>query len=383
MKATFGNNFDTQPLRAAKTSASFCIAVHIAKRAVRPKSCSDLPSAFCKEDKIMVQIESKPALIRIAKLEDQLRQQDKQKSGSKFFADPSKVISIAAFIISIVTTVYSFRKDALETQVANRRQLDASIQQMIDVGIKTYELNSKNRNDPNYGGLSGWFNAQSGFLANKAAVSLDELKNASTIDFLLVGNALAGIGNYSKASQNFSRAIKINEQNRVDDESFVRRALRPIKSFLFNNQDEGGNNNVLRAHDLASAYVALGSSLYGERRLIDAEAQYKQAIQTIEKSDYPDEVKDYQTSFIHQRWAEATVQIDCRLTASHVQTAANVFPASKRFSDNPEWTFIQYQLAWITANCGPDGKVQGNWSTVQQSATGPTPGQPFPSVTPR
>lgn len=329
----------------------------------------------------MIQNESKPVLIRIARLEDQFRKQSKQTSGSKYFADPSKVISIAAFIISIVTTIYSFRKDALENQLASRKELDASIQQMIDVGIKTYELNSKNKADPNYGALSGWFTAQSGLLANKAAASLDELKNASTIDFILVGNALVGIGNYRKASQIFSKAIKINEQNQGDDNSIGHRILRPIRSFLFNDQDEGDKNNVLLAHDLASAYISLGTSLYGERKPIDAEAQYKRAIQIVENSGYPDEIKDYQTSFIHKSWAEATVQIDCRLTASHVQTAANIFPVSKRFSDNPEWTFVQYQLAWITANCGPDGKVQGNWSTiVQQSATAPTQSQIFPSI---
>ena len=379
-------SFETQLLRAAEQPASFgSLLIEI----IGADDFGEDPSLVRdrrlprEEDRIMIRTDSTSALIRIARLEEQLRQQNKQRSGSKFYSDPSKVISIAAFVISIVTTVYSFRKDALETQVANRKQLDASIQQMIDVGIKTFELNAKNKADPNYGALSGWFNAQSGFLANKASASLDEMKSASTIDLLLVGNALAGIGNYSKASQNFSKAIKIHQQNQADEESFIRRTLRPIKLFLSNNQDENENKNVLRSHDLASAYISLGSSLYGERRLVDAEAQYKQAIQIIEKSDYPDEIKDYQIAFIHKNWGEATIEIDCRITVLHAQAAANIFPVSKRFSDNPEWTFMQLQLAWLTANCGPEGKVQGNWSTVQQPTPSPTTGQIFTNTPPR
>src|SRR6202171_3402877 len=107
----------------------------------------------------MPHYDPRPLQIRIARLEDKLNKDDSRKRPG-LFGDPSKVISIAAFIISIVTTVYSWRKDHLETQLANRKQLNETIQQQIDTGLKAYEFSTKNKSDPTVAALSGWFNAQ-------------------------------------------------------------------------------------------------------------------------------------------------------------------------------------------------------------------------------
>ena len=315
--------------------------------------------------------ETAPVLIRLAKLESQLRDdKSKRKNQLSFLSDPSRLISIAAFLISVVTTGYSFRKDAMDAQAAHRKELDSTIQQMIDVGIKTYELNAKNKNDPSFGTLAGWFNAESGFLAERAAASLADVHGATTIDYLLVGNALTTVGNYSKASEIYSTAIKLNAQNVASDQSIISRTIRFARSVI-GGPDASGNNDTLKAHDLASAYITYGSSLYGERKADVAAAQFEEALRVIAASSYPADIKDYQSAWTYKSWSEAVVQIDCNLSQKRIQTAANLFPSSRRFTDNPDWKLIQYESAWLTANCGPDGKLQGNWTTPAQ--------QPIPS----
>jgi hypothetical protein len=54
----------------------------------------------------------------------------------------------------------------INTQLANRRQLDATIEKLIDMGLKNYEFAARNHNDPNLGAMTSWFTAQTGLMAN-------------------------------------------------------------------------------------------------------------------------------------------------------------------------------------------------------------------------
>jgi hypothetical protein len=176
------------------------------------------------------QPDSRPLLIRIAKLVDRLKERSASTSRFAFFNDPSKVIFVAAFIISIVTTVYSWRKDNLETQLANRRQLDATMQQLVDVGIKNYEFTTKNKSDPNIGAMAGSFTARTGFMANKAAQVLRDLRNGTAIDYIMVGNALSSAGEYSKASLTFRQAIQAARLRNAENTSALRVVTEKIRT---------------------------------------------------------------------------------------------------------------------------------------------------------
>src|SRR4051794_6315153 len=150
--------------------------------------------------------DSSPTLLRLMRLEEKVKASSKERSAG-FFKDPSKIVSIAAFIISITTTVYAWRKENIEAQIAQRRQLDTTIQQLIDAGFKNFEFLAKNKNDPNIGSMTGWFYSQTGMLAQKAAQELALSKNGSLIDYLVVGNALLEAGQSSKGTDLFQRAV--------------------------------------------------------------------------------------------------------------------------------------------------------------------------------
>jgi hypothetical protein len=101
----------------------------------------------------------------------------------------------------------------------------------------------------------------------------------------------------------------------------------------------------------------LGSSLYGERRAPEAEKHFDIALQIVGTSDYPDNIKAYQKAWIYKTWGETLVQSDCRLSQKYIQKAADLFPTDKRFAENAEWTFIQYQVGWLlTLGSTSEGK---------------------------
>src|SRR5260221_3811679 len=134
----------------------------------------------------------RPVLVRIAKLEERLKEKRKPRFG--FLSDSSKAISISAFIISIVTTGYSWRKDDLQAHEAARRQFVSTMEQLVDIGFKNYEFTAKNKNEPNFGITAGWINAQSGLIVNKAIQDLAAINDASIFDYIMVGNTLVSVG---------------------------------------------------------------------------------------------------------------------------------------------------------------------------------------------
>jgi hypothetical protein len=83
----------------------------------------------------------KPLVVRIAKVEERLKEEPKSWFG--FLKDSLKMISISAFIVSIVTSIYSWRRDNQQAQEAARRQFDSTIQSYVDMGIKNFEFSTK------------------------------------------------------------------------------------------------------------------------------------------------------------------------------------------------------------------------------------------------
>jgi len=131
----------------------------------------------------------RPVFVRIAKLEERLK--EKPKARFAFFKDSSRVLSVCAFVVSIVTTTYSWRKDDLQTHEAARREFDSTMQQAVDIGLKTYEFQVKNKDQPNLGAMMGWFNMQTGLLMNKSIQELAAMDDPSMFDYTVVGNIVA------------------------------------------------------------------------------------------------------------------------------------------------------------------------------------------------
>jgi tetratricopeptide (TPR) repeat protein len=319
--------------------------------------------------------------LRIAKLRERLR--EKPKTRFEFLKDSSKIISISAFIISVVTTVYSWRKDDLRAHEVARRQFDSTMQQMVDTAFKNFEFTEKHKTEPSFGQLAGWFNAQQGLMGNKVVQDLASVHDASMLDYIMVGYNLVSLGQNSRAATLFERAIEIGHQRKKEHDQIVFKVIRTIETKLFGEKIDLSLSDEQRAHDLVSAYTSLGLSLLNQSKTEDARKAYEAAIQVTTESTLIEPTKRYYLSFIHKNWAEAILMIDCKLALSHLQTAAEYMPEAKKIPEDVDWRSIQNELSWGSAHC--DGKLHGDGPPANlaedhpQNSPSPGPAWPTPN----
>jgi tetratricopeptide (TPR) repeat protein len=297
-----------------------------------------------------------PVLVRIAKLEERLK--GKPKTRFAFFKDSSKIIAVSAFIVSIVTTIYSWRKDDIQSREAARRQFDTTIQQAIDNAVKLYEFQVKNKDQPNLGAMNGWFNTQSGLLQNKAVQDLAALNDVSMFDYINAGN-IVSIGQPARATELFQKAIDIGLQKKKERDQFLYKVIQKIDGKVFGEKLDVSLSAEQREHDLASTYTSLGQVLFARKKSEEARQAYEAAIQLFSDSSLPVEVKHYQLSIVYKFWAEAETNgnFDCNSALAHLKKAEEYFPEEAKIPGNMDWSSIQYELSYATSYCGSDGKL--------------------------
>ncbi|MCK1518069.1 hypothetical protein IVB22_37430 [Bradyrhizobium sp. 190] len=326
--------------------------------------------------------DSAPVLLRLKKLEEKVEASSKKRSSS-FFTDPSKLISISAFIISIATTFYSWRKENVESQIAQRRQLDATIQQMIDGGIKNFEFSVRNANHPNVGALSGWFNAQIALSAKKAALELALSGTGTITDYIMVGNALLDANDYSRAGVAFQRAVQIGQEKQAAEDSSLYRLAKSFRELIFGESLDQTVSDEQRPHELASAHAALAASLIARNMLEKAQNQYDAGLRVIEASKYPEIYKQQLRAYVYKLWGGALwrFNLDCNGAKAKLETAARLHPDSLKIQNN-DWNSIQYELGVLVANCGSDGRSRDIWSGPSAATTQNVVTWPQPAVSP-
>lgn len=291
------------------------------------------------------------------RLEEKVKAFNKERS-APFIKDPSKVISIAAFIISISTTVFAWRKENIEAHIAQRRQLDATIQQLVDVGFKNFEFLAKNRYDPNIGAMTGWFYSQTGMLAQKAAQELTLSKKGSLIDYLVVGNALLEAGQPTKAMDLFQRAVQIGQAKQAEDDSPVGRFAKLVERTFYGEDLDQAITDEQRPHHMASAHTAVGMSLIAQDKPKEAAAQFDKAILAIESSNSPDYYKKQLAATVHKTWGETLARFNysCLDIKVQLEKAEQLYPNNLK-SGSADWNTIQSELSWLRSNCGSDGRI--------------------------
>src|SRR5262249_41699557 len=154
--------------------------------------------------------------------------------------------------------------------ITQRRQLDLTIQQLVDVGFKNFEFLEKNRNSPNIGSMSGWFSSQAGMLAQKAAQELALSKKGSLIDYLVVGNALLEANQATKAMDLFQRAAQIGEAKQAEEKTLSHRFAKFVERALFGEDLDQTITDEQRPHHMTSAHLAVGMSLIAQGKLEEA-----------------------------------------------------------------------------------------------------------------
>ena len=90
-----------------------------------------------------------------------------RKENQSFFRDPSKVIALSAFIISMVTAVYGYLRETRQDEDALRNRLRTALTQSGDLAVKYQELRGKYGSDPALLELSQWLGVQNTMLAEQ------------------------------------------------------------------------------------------------------------------------------------------------------------------------------------------------------------------------
>ena len=315
-------------------------------------------------------------LVRIAKLQERLR--EKPKARFDFLKDSAKVLSVCAFVVSIITTIYSWRKDDVQTHQAARREFDSTMQQAVDVTLKIYEFQVKNKNQQNFGVINGWFNTQSALLQNKAIQDLAALDGASMLDYVTAGNIVAA-GQPARAATLFKRAIEMGLQKKRERYQFLYNVVDKIESGLFGEKLDVSPSEEQRLYILASTYTSLGQVLLVQKMGGEAKEAYEAAIQLFNVSNLRIELKRYQIAIVYKFWAdaEAVSLFDCNSSLAHLKKAAEYFPEWGKTQDNLDWSSIQFELSYATSYCRGDGRLHPpEWSASNSTAA------PVPSATP-
>jgi tetratricopeptide (TPR) repeat protein len=289
----------------------------------------------------------KPIELRLKRIEESLSGQPKKKSRFAWLSDPARVTSIAALIISLTTTMHTWRKDALQSQEDRRKQFDSAVEQLIENGLKNYEYVKNNKNAENFGLMSSWFTSQAMVMRDKAASAMAGLDNVTTGQYLLVGTAMMNAGQPLRAVKLYQKALDLAQSKQ--EVGYIDRA----KAWLgISSLRELEPPDVASVNDLASIYTSLGQSFYAANKLDDAAQQYRNAINVYRESRvWPDATKDESYAYIHKFWAESLAgRGECGQSREHFMQAAKLFPPMRKNAQDIDWGSIQYGISW-TAQC--------------------------------
>ena len=126
-----------------------------------------------------------------------------------WFRNPSFIISLAAFLISIVTTVASAYRTYREDVEAQRAQLRTVFSQLNSVELRAAEYSAKFNNHPALAGIRSTLNTQSMFLAKQAYTLVKEIgDDASAIDLAFAGYAVANVGEMALGEELEMKALE-------------------------------------------------------------------------------------------------------------------------------------------------------------------------------
>jgi tetratricopeptide (TPR) repeat protein len=292
-------------------------------------------------------LNNKPIELRLKRLEEALSKQPKKQSALSWLADPARAISFTALLISLTTTIYTWRKDTLQSEEAQRRRLDSAIEQLIDNGLKNYEYREKNKGAENFGLMNSWFTSQALIMRDKAANSMLGLDDVTAGQYLLVGNAMVAAGQPNRASFLFRKAIEVLQTKKRYDASYFEKLKQMIGFGLPADEDPF---DIASVTDLASAYTSLGSSLTNAGNYEEGAREFENALKIYkDSSKFPVAAKDESYAYVHKFWAESLARVyQCAQAKDHFYAALNLFPQARKNFQDTDFTSIQYGLNWST-----------------------------------
>lgn len=131
------------------------------------------------------------------------------KNKNTWIHQPTLIISMAAFIISLVTTVASAYRTYRQDVEARKTELRALISQFNAAQLQSIELEYKYKNDPYLPNISSTLNVQNMVTIKQAYLLVKELgRDASSIDFGIIAYALSSVGDMGLAEEMNLKAME-------------------------------------------------------------------------------------------------------------------------------------------------------------------------------
>jgi tetratricopeptide (TPR) repeat protein len=215
-----------------------------------------------------------------------------QKRAKPWYQDTGFIISGSAFVISVVTTMFSLYRTHQQDINNLKTQLRDTIQKSSLLVVQSVELNAKHRNDQQtILALSSALNSQNIGLAREAYTLTKSLgSNASSLDLIGAANALINSEEFSLAEELLKDAVA--------------RAARAIEYF--------------------AALRVLSAIQYRNGQRGEALASFKKAIAVFEK--FPSEANNetfvnITQAYSHLYWAAAVMWSDCKLAKESLTAA--------------------------------------------------------------
>ncbi|HEX9471173.1 MAG TPA: hypothetical protein VF957_16695 [Bradyrhizobium sp.] len=212
-----------------------------------------------------------------------------RKPKTPWFKEPSLIISIAAFFISVVTTTTSEYRTYRQGVEAQKAQLRTLVLQLNSGSLQAVELAAKYKGDPSLVTISSVLNVQNTLAAKQAYQLVKAIgKDATSMDFGIVAYALGTAGELLLGQELGLVAL----------------------------------NRATNATDYLGATRALGTFKMTTRQTAEAEVYFKKALNVFDI--YPNDVINEQNVQTTHAWTQldwASSSPDCTTAMPHIAEA--------------------------------------------------------------
>lgn len=142
--------------------------------------------------------------LEIAKLNSKIDSKD----AGPWYTKPPTLISLAAFLFSFSTTLFSAYNSHQEDIRANRREVRTLLQRLTKLPIENYELMQRNKGAGPGEALSGMLNQENILLATQAAELIERYPQSfASTEYFAVAVALSTSNIFGKVPGFFQRAM--------------------------------------------------------------------------------------------------------------------------------------------------------------------------------
>jgi tetratricopeptide (TPR) repeat protein len=156
----------------------------------------------------------------------------------------SIIIAIAAFLLSVSTTIYSAKRDLNQDVNSDRQELSTLIQRLSAIPKESLEARQKYPRDPRtVVALSTYLNEENSVIAKRAAEIIDRLPSdrISSAEYLAVSIALASSGAYDRSIEMIERGLPV-----AKDANELTGLLRDYGQILYDKGDYARGDQQFR-----------------------------------------------------------------------------------------------------------------------------------------